>query len=1050
MTVGLAKLNHEQLQFNSYCLVSWGSKIFLHQLICTNYQINLVEIGKLDMDKKILFATWICESIILLIDEEGTLNLLNSQEFKEANEQRNTMQAAGRKHIIYSEKLNDVAEFLEREEKKKLIESRLNINIETRELYLIIDKKIINIKIANDIECLEKLGKENEWVQFFTIANAIFHRNIREIPEIQLSRIERIEKLWKCFHAQIKNYLQFIEGNKFSPIEYQNLLLALIDFSVLTNDEKYLFGNDIIRSIDKLNLVETFMMILEPFIEKNRISCIPNGTVLHAIIKYYCKNGKNNLMQKLLFNINNETVNIDDLRVICMEHKLYIALLHLDNEPIIPFTALIKDFKLEKDEIKQKLAGYRVLWLMKYFFKRELLYLNRNVDESKWEKLTLFMLKYLVDQSHLLSFAKILDVNIIINLILFFFVDEKLAKILDRERENGLSFYEKDSENTKLSLFDRIYNIVKDLLTNDKNKEEHRYLFAFFIAKIVESGKSEIIDEKSCYDSAKFLIQGFNDFDNIIILNFKILQKATNAEKQVSIQINNSDLEERKIKIIICLLSKSLNLLADEENYQIIIKLIMFVTTSNLIALKFYLYDLKKEYEKCLALYLESGNIQIFDYFSKIIELLQKNSENMSNQISKLKNFLLQKLKHLANLNPEETKKLILNYYSNDIPEVLKYIDLNTTFAIELFEKSYEKRSNINWDKNLTFRYLKLLCENNQKKKIMKLINDNINCSLKECLDIINEFSKKYESAYSILLKENSSNLVENIFLSSISYLEFKLGGLSQALMIRFDILINFTRNRQFENDSSNEVKLTKKFEKILYFLKSYPDSQELWFIYLEKLYSFSQNLVNYPNLSTKLSKIFQKFNDHYMFKLLETNLSKDFIEDIENSSHCKLDPKLYSILIKELINYICQAKYLLEKHRIIPADVVATGINKSYQKKKLGLEVGLFCLICGKLNEFESIKVFGCSHTFHYPKCLKLNQCVICQSRELKKIDEKITESNDKKKDSNLREKVIQARVQSVTRMMHQNYEDDINSIERWTWAGRVLSNVKINLKEL
>ena len=84
-----------------------------------------------------------------------------------------------------------------------------------------------------------------------------------------------------------------------------------------------------------------------------------------------------------------------------------------------------------------------------------------------------------------------------------------------------------------------------------------------------------------------------------------------------------------------------------------------------------------------------------------------------------------------------------------------------------MFEKSV-KNDKLNWPEDLILYYLRLLCQNNQKRKIMDILDSNTQYSMNEYLKIVTKYNIK----------------------SAIAKLEYKQGNLERTFILRYEVKI--------------------------------------------------------------------------------------------------------------------------------------------------------------------------------------------------------------------------------------------------------------------
>ncbi|KAG0474550.1 hypothetical protein HPP92_014236 [Vanilla planifolia] len=121
---------------------------------------------------------------------------------------------------------------------------------------------------------------------------------------------------------------------------------------------------------DGHNMGGTFLEILEPYILRDMLGCIP-PEIMQALVEHYSSKGWLERVEQCILHIDISSVDFNQVVRLCREHGLYGALIYL-------FTRGLDDFKAPLEELLQAIQcssimdvatiGYRLLVYLKYSF----------------------------------------------------------------------------------------------------------------------------------------------------------------------------------------------------------------------------------------------------------------------------------------------------------------------------------------------------------------------------------------------------------------------------------------------------------------------------------------------------------------------------------------------------------------------------------------------------------------------------------------------------------------------------------------------------------
>jgi transcription-repair coupling factor (superfamily II helicase) len=181
--------------------------------------------------------------------------------------------------------------------------------------------------------------------------------------------------------------------------------------------------------------------------------------------------------------------------------------------------------------------------------------------------------------------------------------------------------------------------------------------------------------------------------------------------------------------------------------------LLKICVKSQFLGVKIYLYELKKEYIRCINVFYENRKIsrRVFTFIKKTLNLLkddkdEKNFQNFKNEIKK-------NISNLALVSNSETFKIIQNWFNpkdiiaqlNNLPKLqFRYLDkIKTIYKKNLKnDKSIDIRNDTlkkEYSEILT-NYIRLLLFFKKEQRVLKILKSeeeyiNVNECLKVCLN---------------------------------------------------------------------------------------------------------------------------------------------------------------------------------------------------------------------------------------------------------------------------------------------------------------------------
>ena len=333
---------------------------------------------------------------------------------------------------------------------------------------------------------------------------------------------------------------------------------------------------------------------------------------------------------------------------------------------------------------------------------------------------------------------------------------------LDKLKSNIKGYNEKgiktdtnldDLKEKKDYLFELIYNIMT--LCENKKIFQYNVLIKFdlyiFIIKI--SLVIEGISNKNLYRVLTSVFDFHNELKNIknsMDQNaFSILmEKIDKFNSHYSIIRNKQSNIDELSSIINIVIKKYF--IKNNPNDDVIDSLLKICVKSQFLGVKIYLYELKKEYIRCINVFYENRKIsrRVFTFIKKTLNLLkddkdEKNFQNFKNEIKK-------NISNLALVSHSETFKIIQNWFNpkdtiaqlNNLPKLqFRYLDkIRTIYKNKLKSDKSKDIKNDPLKKEyseILTNYIRLLLFFKKEQRVLKILkSEEEYINVKECLTV--------------------------------------------------------------------------------------------------------------------------------------------------------------------------------------------------------------------------------------------------------------------------------------------------------------------------
>lgn len=794
-----------------------------------------------------------------------------------------------------------------------------------REAYLFGSKEAKMLKLLDWSQCIDWLTHKGEWLEVLSFGLDLYAKNYPSY----YGAPETPEELQNILEQLITIYV------KVGTIDWVHKISNTIEFCVGTGGVEIMFNMLLDYFVDHggKESLECFVHTLEPYVCSGKIKKIPSF-VLGKLIVFYIRNSNEQVIEKILLNVDPGSVDSDQVMPIIKEYKLFTAAIVIccnDGDFINPLKLMSESWLEEKEGFQKYYLLFKILWYLRLCFRGER-FLHGKIYEAFYKENAEKLVKYLIDSQVLKSI---------------------IAK-------DSVTTFKVLYELFEFKLLDDYSDLFKTIFEAVKEKEELLLNFSLFTAKVCE--KTEIpVNSEFIVPACIVLIKLNGPVESNAIGGSDIVSFIHNLSYQggyLTAQANSATFNEMSLQDIGKVVLKMLQsvTLSDEEQK----RLLECNKTIPHVLVKTYLLDLQKRYADSLNCFLNAekaeDRAQVFEWLNS------KFKEGPQNELQKK---MIDRLGELVEIDSDKTSHLVKDWHKDGHSFIIKKLDsapnLQLKYLAELPKDQY--------DKDLLLIYVRLLCLYD-KAKLVKFLKNFDNDYIEESLSICKTFSASEAEA---LLNE-------------------KQGGVKEALEI-WAVLISDTKTllqRQVykkEVISSKEIrsfgKLIRKYSKVCirnvkaldlgeieeFWFKIFRDCLDCFIEFKDYFYLYPQlepmlhgclnfileNMLEYVDLRAILDCLSSQYED-FPFKHIRQNI----IKVLERFTHQQI--------IKQ------QALKLLKQDS-------ACSINQLYSSRLEGHASDFFiCRSCGKKvgQVAGNIFIFACGHVFH-KRCQDLPYCFIC-----------------------------------------------------------------------
>ena len=1098
--------------------VSWDKVINLCIIpILENKLSNPMITGHYVNDTEIIKIGFLNISTIYLVDKNGNFKLLNTQKFALGELQVNKdLSTPIISEDNYKCELQNIMKFEGIISKQIVLKAQNGIIIETflnsiinnsikDELIIMTHKEIYNLNIINYDYYFKQFQKDEErWIELLTLGINIYQGRISAFGNIPLNISERKKVIGKHLQDFIYQYLCTSIGKKQDSnknknksndankenSEIERMMEIIIEFCIEIESVDYLLSDNILDVFAIKNYKILFLNKLEPFILCNKfIKFEFEEKIVLGIIKIYEEKNDLNTLDKLLLHINIKSLEIPSVKQKIKSLNMLSPILYIYAngaepdyfEPVVfiynkyKSSAEIPDFVSYQKLLKaKKLSSLEEIKSSKQYLGHKLFwYIEKTLAGTKYP----YFIKYADKEKNLKAIRKIaywlLSDEILNDLILFYpkgFIDffvsifskESIYDSLDdnsyndEEVEEAFKFLKKDNKSTYTSDSIQPKDLVNHLITQGEKLKKQNPLVYLHICRFILSFRNKDIEiEKDKKISAlKFISDNYSKLETIDLVKLK----------------------ENIINIL-----DNLEFTNDDYN-----DILLSFTSHKFDEIKLFIYTKQKKYKETLKLYLDE-NVELKDKRKKFFNFINLTLTSLQNKTGKnqeifkdFKDTVMNNLDKIGKISIDDLQILINTWYLKDKEKVLinlgkspkiqlKYVEvLVRKFLLKLKENEGnlddEDKKNVQWIDTFLKIHLKLLCQLNQKDKILSCFKQCPYYPQKESIEICT----KYEVNDALIFLYTKSGNLQMALDTYLKLIQEKYNSIYDNLKSdNFKIEINDLQIKNFNEE----------FDDIVTFLENndqkYIEESRMWFDFLNKIYQLDDDFLK---KKTKINEKAKNYADDFgklitdkIKTLLEKMISYVSIKELfdivfeknKNDSLKEFEP----LFLKLLNSYQAQISLLNYETEffgnicIRSQDVLHKMICRGDMLKIDNCDVCLYNFE-KTLVQREKLVIFRCKHNEHTycsfkdkDKGNEYKICPLCLKKEI--IDSVTSGSNDKKKSMSYYNKLLEKKNEKNKEIEKDEKKAEETKINAFNYNKgfrrmRAFDNARINKRNL
>ncbi|XVF80311.1 hypothetical protein PTKIN_Ptkin15bG0060800 [Pterospermum kingtungense] len=244
-------------------------------------------------------------------------------------------------------------------------------------------------------ERIQVLRKAGDWMGALNMAMTLYdgqaHGVIdlpRNLDAVQKAIMPYLVELLLSYVDEVFSYISVAFGNQIGKIEqpddpesrnssvlseikeqFTRVGGVAVEFCVHIKRTDILF-DEIFSKFVAIHQRDTFLELLEPYILKDMLGCLP-PEIMQVLVEHYSSKGWLQRVEQCVLHMDISSLDFNQVVILCREHGLYGALVYLFNKGLDDFRAPLEELLVVLQNSQKESAsglGYRMLVYLKYCF----------------------------------------------------------------------------------------------------------------------------------------------------------------------------------------------------------------------------------------------------------------------------------------------------------------------------------------------------------------------------------------------------------------------------------------------------------------------------------------------------------------------------------------------------------------------------------------------------------------------------------------------------------------------------------------------------------
>ncbi|KAL3517335.1 hypothetical protein ACH5RR_024237 [Cinchona calisaya] len=368
----------------SFLAIAWDRKVQVAKLVKSELKVH----AKWTLDSPAVGVAWLDDQMLVVLTSIGRLGMFT----KDGNMIHHTSFAVdgsgGDDLITYHTYFNNIYGNPEKAYHNC-------VAVRGASIYILGPSHLVVSRLLPWKERIEVLRRAGDWMGALNMAMTLYdgqaHGVIdlpRSLDDVQKTIMPYLAELLLSYVDEVFSYIKVASGNQVGSSDelddsksssdshhpeikeqYIRVGGVAVEFCVHIKRTDILF-DEIYSKFYAAKQKETFLELLEPYILKDMLGCLPPA-IMQALVKHYSMKGWLQRVEQCVLHMDISSLDFNQVVRLCREHRLHGALIYLFNKGLDDFRTPLEELLVVIQHCEKESAsalGYRMLVYLKYCF----------------------------------------------------------------------------------------------------------------------------------------------------------------------------------------------------------------------------------------------------------------------------------------------------------------------------------------------------------------------------------------------------------------------------------------------------------------------------------------------------------------------------------------------------------------------------------------------------------------------------------------------------------------------------------------------------------